>query len=319
MKIVFFGSSEISVPFLEELYKSRHSVALVVTTADKPAGRGRRVVPNVVKSKASELGIDFIQIKNFDSSFFNKFKEIKFDVVVVTSFGKIFPEKIFSLTSAKWLNVHPSLLPKYRGPAPIVSTLLNGDCVGGVSVIEVVPEVDAGDIYTQVKFKVEEDDNHDSYKQKVIKFGKTILLAVLDLLESNNIKPYPQGKSNIVYSRKITKEDLKINWESSAAEIVNKVRAFSLNPGAYCLWKSLRIKILKANVPEGFINGSYFRELKINENTKNGLIVKADRSTGILVKCDKNEIVRIELLQPQGKRVMTAVAVSYTHLTLPTN
>ena len=306
MKILFFGSSEISVPFLEEIYKSRHSITSVVTITDKPAGRGRRNTPNIVKKRAIELGIDFIQIEKFDHSFFDKFAELEFDGVVVVSFGKILPGKIFKLTTARWLNVHPSLLPRYRGPTPIISTLLNGDKVGGVSIIKVVPEVDAGGIYAQVKFGVEEDDNRDSLEQKSIKFGKSLLMTVLDLIENEDLNSYPQDEENVIYSHKITKEDLKINWDSSAAEIVNKIRAFSSRPGAYCLWKGLRIKILKASVPGGTASNAYLDKLKFDENEKNGLVVEADKKTGILIKCNKNEMVKIEKLQPQGRKVISS-------------
>ncbi len=306
MKILFFGSSEISVPFLEEIYKSRHSITSVVTITDKPAGRGRRNTPNIVKKRAIELGIDFIQIEKFDHSFFDKFVELEFDGVVVVSFGKILPERIFKLTTARWLNVHPSLLPRYRGPTPIISALLNGDKVSGVSIIEVVPEVDAGGIYAQVKFGVEEDDNRDSLEQKSIKFGKSLLMTVLDLIENENLNSYPQDEESVIYSHKITKEDLKINWDSSAAEIVNKIRAFSLRPGAYCLWKGLRIKILKASVPGGTASNAYLDKLKFDENEKNGLVVEADKKTGILIKCNKNEMVKIEKLQPQGRKVISS-------------
>lgn len=306
MKILFFGSSEISVPFLEEIYKSRHSITSVVTITDKPAGRGRRNTPNIVKKRAIELGIDFIQIEKFDHSFFDKFAELEFDGAVVVSFGKILPERIFKLTTARWLNVHPSLLPRYRGPTPIISTLLNGDKVGGVSIIKVVPEVDAGGIYAQVKFGVEEDDNRDSLEQKSIKFGKSLLMTVLDLIENEDLNSYPQDEENVIYSHKITKEDLKINWDSSAAEIVNKIRAFSSRPGAYCLWKGLRIKILKASVPGGTAINAYLDKLKFDENEKNGLVVEDDKKTGILIKCNKNEMVKIEKLQPQGRKVISS-------------
>jgi len=306
LKILFFGSSEISVPFLEEIYKSRHSITSVVTITDKPAGRGRRNTPNIVKKRAIELGIDFIQIEKFDHSFFDKFVELEFDGVVVVSFGKILPERIFKLTTARWLNVHPSLLPRYRGPTPIISALLNGDRVSGVSIIEVVPEVDAGGIYAQVKFGVEEDDNRDSLEQKSIKFGKSLLMTVLDLIENENLNSYPQDEESVIYSHKITKEDLKINWDSSAAEIVNKIRAFSSRPGAYCLWKGLRIKILKASVPGGTASNAYLDKLKFDENEKNGLVVEADKKTGILIKCNKNEMVKIEKLQPQGRKVISS-------------
>lgn len=306
MKILFFGSSEISVPFLEEIYKSLHSITSVVTITDKPAGRGRRNTPNIVKKRAIELGIDFIQIEKFDHSFFDKFAELEFDGVVVVSFGKILPERIFKLTTASWLNVHPSLLPRYRGPTPIISALLNGDRVSGVSIIEVVPEVDAGGIYAQVKFGVEEDDNRNSLEQKSIKFGKSLLMTVLDLIENENLNSYPQDEENVIYSHKITKEDLKINWDNSAAEIVNKIRAFSSRPGAYCLWKGLRIKILKASVPGRTASNAYLDKLKFDKNEKNGLVVEADKKTGILIKCNKNEMVKIEKLQPQGRKIISS-------------
>jgi methionyl-tRNA formyltransferase len=312
LKILFFGSSEISVPFLEEIHKSRHSVSLVVTTADKPVGRGRKTCPNVVKSKAIELGVDFIQIEKFDNGFFDRFSKLKPDAVVVASFGKIFPEKLFDLTAARWFNVHPSLLPKYRGPTPIISTLLNGDRVGGVSIIEVVPEVDKGAIYAQVKFEVVADDNLDSLEGKSIKFGKPLLVKVLDLAEIGKIKPYPQDEKNATFSYKITKDDLKIDWDTSAEKIVNRIRAFSSSPGAYFLWKGLRIKVLKAvSLNDSPVN-TYPDNIKIDisridKNSKNGLVIAADKKTGILVKCNGNEIVKIELLQPEGKKTMSSV------------
>jgi len=303
LNIVFFGSSEISVPFLEGIYSSRHKISLVVTTADKPAGRGRKTVPNIVRKKAAELGVELIQIEKFDDFFLKEFKKLKFDAAVVVSFGRIFPEGIFKLTAARWFNMHPSLLPRYRGPTPIISTLLNGDDVGGISIIEVVNEVDAGGIYAQVKFRVEKDDNGDSLEQKSIKFGIPLIIAVLDLVESKNLKPYPQDSDNIVYSHKITKEDLKINWNTGALEIINKIRALSLKPGAYCLWRNLRIKILKAAVIDKDI---YPYKPKATRGDKNGSVVEADREKGILIKCSENKIVRIELLQPQGKKAMSA-------------
>jgi len=300
LNILFFGSSEISVPFLEEIHRSGHRVPSVITTEDKPAGRGLKVSPNVVKSKAAELGIDFIQVEKFDDDFYGKFTKLDFDTVLVVSFGKILPVKIFELASAKWLNVHPSLLPKYRGATPITSTLLNGDKIGGVSIIEVVPEVDAGRIYAQVSFKVESTDNRDSLERKSIISGKSLLLVVLELIKDCALRPYPQDESSAVYCSKIKKEDLKINWDRKAEEIVNRVRAFSSKPGAYCMWKGIRIKVLKAGIFSADDGDTYQR------NGKNGLVVKADKNTGIIIRCGKNDLVRIDMLQPQGKKVMTS-------------
>ncbi len=307
MEIIFFGSSDISVPFLEELYKSRHSVNMVVTIVDRPAGRGRKIIDNVVKKKAEELGIEYIQIERFDDNFYCALKEKKFDAVIISSFGKILDKKIFELTDARWLNVHPSLLPRYRGPAPIVSALINGDVIGGVSIVEVAPEVDAGRIYAQVKFRIGMDDNCDSYEKKVIEFGKSALLTVLDLMEYDNLEPYPQGSEGIVFTQKIKKEDLRINWENGREEIINKVRAFSSKPGAYCFWKNVRIKILKVSISDETGKDLSLSELKVKKNINNGEVVSADKNSGILVRCRENKLLKIELLQPEGKIIMSAM------------
>ncbi len=307
MEIIFFGSSDISVPFLEELYKSRHSVNMVVTIVDRPAGRGRKVTDNVVKKKAEELRIEYVQIERFDDNFYRALKEKKFDAVIISSFGKILDKKIFEMTDARWLNIHPSLLPRYRGPAPIVSALINGDVIGGVSIVEVVPEVDAGRIYAQVKFRIGMDDNRESYEKKVIELGKSALLKVLDLMEYHNLEPYPQGSKGIIFTQKIKKEDLRINWENEREEIINKVRAFSPKPGAYCFWKNLRIKILKVSIPDETGKDLSLSELKVKKNINDGEVVRADKNSGILVRCRENKLLRIELLQPEGKRVMSAM------------
>jgi methionyl-tRNA formyltransferase len=307
LKIIFFGSSDISVPFLEELHRSRHKVILVVTSVDKPSGRGRKVIYNVVKRKAKELGIDFIQIEKFNDKFFNILKEKKFDAAVISSFGKILDKKLLGLANVRWINVHPSLLPEYRGPTPITSAILNGDKVGGVSIIEVVPDVDAGGIYAQIKFKIEEDDNRDSYEQKVIMFGKSVLLNILDFIEYNNLKPFPQDIKGITYTKKIKKEDLKINWEENIETIINKVKAFSSKPGAYCYWKNTRIKILKVSATDNFANDSFLSGMVFNKKIMNGKVIIADKKSGIVIKCKGNKFLKIELLQPEGKKVMSAV------------
>jgi methionyl-tRNA formyltransferase len=305
LNILLFGSSDVTVSFLEELNRSRHKISAVVTTTDKQAGRGRKVTPGVVKTRALELGEKLIQVDKFDEDFCSRLKKISFDTALVVSFGKIIPAGMFEANNARWLNVHPSLLPRYRGPTPVISTLLNGDRTGGVSIIEVVPEVDAGPIYAQVSFMVEASDDRDSLDHKTVVFGRSLLMTVLDLIEEGKLKPYPQDESGVVYCSKIKKEDLKVNWESTPQEIVNKIRAFSSRPGAYCLWKKMRIKLLKAEVIAGDEKKIYSDDIKGRE--RSGTVVKADRKAGIFVKCGTDNLIRIDKLQPQGKKVMSSV------------
>ena len=297
MKIVYFGSSGFSVPFLDYIHNSSHKLVKIITRPDKKTGRGRKVMPGKVKLRAMELGIDFIEVDRVDSSFIETLASIDFDFAVVVSFGLIFPEKIFKETAIKWLNLHPSLLPRHRGPSPIISTLLNGDEMTGVSINEVVYKVDTGKIYAQVKYGIEANDNKDSLEEKVIKFGGPLMISVLDLIEGNAIKPYMQDENAATYTHKINSEDLKINWEDSAEEIINRIRAFSLTPGAYCLWKGNRLKILKAGLVDG----------EGPENSIPGEIITADKNSGITVMCKNSVTVKLYSLKPQGKKIMAGL------------
>ncbi len=296
MKIVYFGSSNFSVPFLGYIHGSSHELVRVITRPDKKTGRGRKIIMGPVKQRAVELGIDILETDRIDSSFIDSFSSIDFDFAVVVSFGLIFPEKLFKDTAEKWLNLHPSLLPSYRGPAPIISALLNGDRVTGASINEVVYRVDTGRIYAQAKFGIEAGNNREDLEEKVIKFGGPLMISVLDLIEEKGIKPYPQDESKVTYTNKITSKDLKINWKDSGGEIVNRIRAFSPAPGAYCLWKGDRLKILKA-VPVDAGKGP----------GAPGEIITADKNSGITVRCNNDSVIKLCTLKPQGKKTMADI------------
>jgi len=303
LKLLFFGSSKFSVPFLEEIYNSRHRILKVVTAPDKKQGRGKKVLPNPVKKSSMELGVDFIEAEKIDDELIEGISKTVFDCIVVVSSGLILPKKLLDLTPDMCINVHPSLLPKYRGPSPIISTLLNGDDRAGISIIKMVEEVDAGDIYIQAEFGVGSDDNRDVLENKLERVGCPLLIAALDLIEGTGLTTIPQCDKDATFTSMIRKEDLKINWKSSAVEIVNKVRAFSSKPGCYCLWRKNRIKILKASV---FEDGNRYKS-NFGREEKCGTILSADKKTGILVKCGNDEIVKIERLKTPGKNVISAI------------
>jgi methionyl-tRNA formyltransferase len=303
LKLLFFGSSEFSVPFLEEIYNSSHRIIKVVTAPDKKQGRGKKILPNPVKKSSMELGVDFIETEKIDDELIESISKTVFDCIAVVSSGLILPKKLLDLAPDMCINVHPSLLPKYRGPSPIISTLLSGDDKAGVSIMKMTEEVDAGDIYIQAEFGIDSDDNRDVLENKLGRVGCPLLVAALDLIEGTGLAAIPQCDKDATFTSMIRKEDLKINWKSSAAEIVNKVRAFSSKPACCCLWRKNRIKVLKAGVFEdgSTHKGSFVREEKC------GTILSADKKTGILVKCGNDEIVKIEMLKAPGKNVISAV------------
>lgn len=304
MRIVYFGSSGFSVPILECINDSSHEIIRVVTRPDKKTGRGRKVMPGIVKERAVEMGIDLMETDRIDADFMDALSVIDFDIAVVVSFGLIFPEIIFKDANIKWLNLHPSLLPKYRGPAPIISAILNGDGITGVSINDVVYKVDTGKIYAQASFSIGASDNKDRVEEKALKFGAPLIVSVLDLMEENAIEPFIQDEGAVTYTKKISSGDLKIDWEDDASGIINRIRAFSSTPGAYCLWKGKRLKVLEAGlVGTGDMAGGQ----KLLSATIPGEIITADRNSGVIVACKNNFRIKLYSLKPQGKKTMDAL------------
>ncbi|MCL5070301.1 MAG: methionyl-tRNA formyltransferase [Actinobacteria bacterium] len=301
MKIVFFGSSDFSVPFLNAIYNSNHQLVSVVTGADKAIGRGMSILGNPVKEYASKKEFKIIQADKIDNEIISNISRTKFDCLVVVSYGKLLPSEILKFSAGKSINVHPSLLPKYRGPSPIVSAIFNGDSETGISIISISERLDEGDIFAQCKFSIQNNETKDSLETKMIRIGAPMLISILDLLEEGKIFPYPQGKKGITYTSTFSKEDLKIDWHNTAQQIDNKIRAFSPEPGCFSLWNKKVIKIIKASKIINF---------KINDNLKNkksGEIISADKVNGLIVKCGKDEIIKIEILKPQSKKAITAL------------
>jgi len=308
LKVIFFGSSEFSVPFLNAIYNSHHNVELVITGSDKKKGRGKKTLPNPVKESAKSLNLYFLEVDDFSNEIIENISNREFDCFILVSFGKILPEKLLSISKGKTVNFHPSILPKHRGPSPIISALIEGDAKTGISIIKMTEDVDDGDIYLIAEFAVSEEDNKDSVEEKITRIGTPLLIKVMDLIEENKITVYPQGKENISYTRLFLKKDLRIDWNDSAVKIRNKIRAFSSNPGCFTYWREKNIKILKANICRDEEIFSFSRD-----EYRNGTVIYAGRS-GLFIKCgakEKNkrflngEIIKVVTLKPQDKNFMS--------------
>jgi len=287
------GSSDFSVPFLEKIDDSRHEVTGVFTYQDKKRGRGRKLMPNPVKKCAESRGIPVHEISGCGAVFMEELSTVSFDYVVVVSFGMILPPEVFKRWPGAWLNVHPSMLPAYRGPSPMISVLLDGADVTGVTINEVVYEVDAGRIFAQTGFNIADCDSLDDLEERTVKFGAPLLINVLDLIEDDRYEPRPQGSRGITYTVKIAAGDLRIDWSAGAGEIVNRIRALSSKPGAYTKYRDGNIKILRASVIA-----------KGNKDASAGEIIYADKNEGLIVNCGEGGAVSLKMLQPQGKKPM---------------
>jgi len=291
MKIVFFGSPDFAVPSLEKILKNRYDVLCVVTRPDKPKGRGRKLQGTPVKKFAEEKGLPVYQPEDLKSDdFFNFLKNLGADLFVVVGF-KILPKRIIELPPEGSINLHASLLPAYRGAAPIQWAILNGEKKTGVTVFFLNEKVDTGDIIMQEPVDIKESDTAGDLHDRLAETGSRVLVKSIDLIKSGDFTPKPQ-KGAVTKAPKITQDLLKIRWDVSAEDVRNKVRAFSPFPGAFSFIEGKRVKIF--SVDEEFI-----------KSTKNapGTVVSVD-SSGITVQC-ADRCIFFREIQMQGKRRMT--------------
>ncbi len=246
------GTPEFGAIILEKLAQSEFKPILVVTETDKPVGRKQILTPPPVKVIAKKYNIAVLQAeKILDTKY--KIQNTKPDFIVVAAYGQILPKEILEIPKYGCLNIHPSLLPKYRGPSPIQYAILNGDEETGVTIIKMTEKVDAGGIIANEKFKMKNEKlTYGELHNKLAELGAKLLIETMPKWIKEEIKPKPQDESKATYTKIIKKEDGKIDWQKSAQELERQIRAFELWPGAFTFWqkndKLLRIKILMARV-----------------------------------------------------------------------
>ena len=302
MKVLFFGSSRFSVPFLEKLYSSEHSVTAVITNIDKETGRGKKILSNPVKIKAEELGLKYFEIKKMDDEIYGKLLDLNFAGIVIVSFGHKIPQKIIDLSNNTAINVHPSLLPKYRGPSPIVSALINGDTETGVSIMKIDEGLDTGSILGWTRIAIGINDNRETLENKIIEIGSPLLINTLSLFEKGLINSSPQS-GEASYTEVFNKEDFKINWLKSVSVIRNKIRAFSPEPGAFTFLNGIRIKILNAVEYDRF--NEDLKKLIFDGKYQPGSVICADKTDGLIIKCGSNDALKILELKMEGKNIVS--------------
>ncbi len=247
MRIVFMGTPGFSVPALEYLVKSEYRVAGVYTQPDRPTGRGRTLEQSPVKKIALEYGLEVFQpVKLRNSEEVQRLAALKPDLILVAAFGQILPQSVLDIPPFGCLNIHPSLLPRYRGATPIPSALLDGDKETGVTIMLMDAGTDTGSIVSQIIVGIEPQDTTESLSNRLAQAGVRLLAETLTLWFDRSLKPQPQDGSKATYTTPITKEDGVINWQMSAEEISRRVRAFYPWPGCYTWWQGKLLKILEA-------------------------------------------------------------------------
>lgn len=249
MKIVYMGTSLFAVPSLQSLIKSRHQVVGVVSQPDRPRDRGKRISPTPVKEIATQHDIPVYQPARIKSP--EAIEQIKLwqpELIVVVSYGQIIPRQILEYPALGCINVHASLLPRYRGAAPIQRALMAGEKISGITTMFMDEGLDTGDIILQLEVPVKDEYDHGQLEVILAEIGALLLAETIDQLESGNAPRIPQQEELASYAGRITREDEKIDWSQPAEAIHNRIRALSPNPGAWTTIDQHKTKVYKSRV-----------------------------------------------------------------------
>jgi methionyl-tRNA formyltransferase len=297
LRIVFMGTAELACASLRALHRNPDfQVIAVVTQPDRPKGRDLKITPSPVKEAAVSLHLPLFQpARARDTGFVENIRNLNPDLAVVAAYGQILPPAVLDIPRFGCLNVHTSLLPKYRGAAPIQWAILNDEIETGVTLMKMDPGLDTGPIVATVRTQITADDDAPKLQDRLAEMGANLLGQTIPEYVAGGVEPHPQPAEGASYARKITREDGRIDWSQPARLIWNRVRGLIPWPGAFSWWpigpKPRLLKIWGAQLEAGAVG-------------KPGEVISAD-STGILVQCGEGRL-RLQSLQLEGARRMEA-------------
>jgi len=294
MRVIFMGTPDFAVPSLTGVAQSGHELVGVVTRPDKPRGRGQQMRPTEVKAAVAFLGLDVpilqpVSLK--DENFHAELKALEPDLFAVVAF-LILPRSVLAIPKQGSVNVHPSLLPKYRGAAPIQWAIINGEAETGVTIFQLSPRVDAGDVLIQEKVAIGEDETAgELYGWMKVK-GAELLVRAINGVSDSSLMPVPQTDEGVTRAPKLEKDDGRIDWTKGAQDIRNLVRGTNPFPGAFTFWRNKQLKVHKTTVVDG--------------SDDPGSVIFADGKIGIGVGTGTENLV-LDEVQPAGKKRMSGV------------
>ncbi len=289
MKIVFFGTPDFAVTSLSKIFESHHKINAVVTAPDKERGRGRKVSVTPIKEYALSKNIPVLQPEKLkDEKFIEELKQIEADLFVIVAF-RILPIEVFTIPGYGSINLHGSLLPKYRGAAPIQWALINGDDETGVTTFFLKEKIDTGNMILQEKITIDPEDNFETLHDKMKNVGAEVLLKTISLIEQGEVDEQPQDDSLASPAPKITKEICKIDWTQPAVDIHNLIRGLSPYHGAFFIKDDKQYKVYKSKV----VDEPGLQTAEIYESKKE-----------IFIGCGKSTLQLLEI-QPEGRKHMT--------------
>lgn len=297
-RLIFMGTPEFAAIILKKLIKNQFIPISIITQPDRKIGRRQKIVFSPVKTLALRYNLSFFQPENIkDHKIYKIIKALKPDIIIVAAYGQIIPKKILDIPKFGCVNVHASLLPKYRGASPIQYAILKGEKITGVTLMQMNEKMDEGDIIVQKKAKIDKNDTTLTLQKKLAELSADLLVKTLPKIFSRKIKPIPQDNKKATYTKILKKEDGKIDWKKKAEELERQIRAFYPWPGTYAKFqiqnsksniKTLRIKIIQARI--------FFDKSKFKPGT---LFLTPDKK--LAVSCGQDNLI-LDRVQVEGKK-----------------
>ena len=292
MKILFMGTPEFAVASLNALLDAGHEICAVVTQPDRPQGRGYKLAPPAVKTAALARGLEVFQPETLkNESLLPLLERTLPDAIVVAAYGKILPQYVLGFPPRGCINVHASLLPRYRGAAPINWAIINGERESGVTIMYMEKGLDTGDMLLSVRTPIADDDTAGDLHDRLAVLGADALVHALALLEAGRITPVKQDDSQHTYAPMLSRDDCRLDFCQSAKQVRDRIRGLAPFPGAYLTLSGRQIKVFEAQIVSG--------------RGEPGSVLYADREHGLVLACADGAL-RLVTLQPQGKRRMSA-------------
>jgi methionyl-tRNA formyltransferase len=296
MRLVFAGTPRAAVPALDALLKSGHEVAAVLTRPDAPAGRGLHLEPSPVAQHAAEAGVEVLKpARPREPEFTERLRQIAPDVVPITAYGALIPQFVLDIPAQGWVNLHFSLLPAWRGAAPVQHAILHGDDITGATTFQLVKELDAGPVFGVVTEPIRPGDTAGDLLGRLAASGAGLLVATLDGIESGQLKARPQPAEGVSLAPKITAEEARVRWGQPATAVDRQIRACTPSPGAWTMLGEARVKLGPVNpAPEDAASAGTLAPGQV-----------AILRSGVLAGTASTP-VRLGDVQPPGKRRMRA-------------
>jgi len=289
VRLAFAGTPDVAVPTLDALVAAGHDVVGVVTRPDAPAGRGKRLTPSPVAVRAQELGLEVLKPERpRDAEFVARLSELNVDAVPVVAYGALLPESVLAIPRLGWVNLHFSLLPRWRGAAPAQRSIMAGDTIGGATTFRIVKALDAGPVYRTLETPIDDSTTSGELLDRLARLGGPLMVETVELMAAG-VEPVPQDEAGLTLAPKITVEEAQIDWSRPARELVRHIHGCSPDPGAWTLFRGERLKIDTAHVSDDALPPG---ELVATKRT-----VTVGTAAGALV---------LDQVRPQGKKPMPA-------------